>query len=758
MNKKRISVIYGSRFAIHVLQFTFFVTLLMSGLSTVFAKTAKETLTVWAMGAEGRKIPEMAQLFEQENPDVKVITQAIPWGAAHEKLMTAVIGGVPPDVSQLGTTWMAEFNAMNSLTQLDKYAESSNFISKNKFFAGSWSTNVIEKKLYGIPWYVDTRVLFYRKDLLKQVGYDHPPRTWDELIKIGKKLTKDTNGDGKIDKWGINLPSGGGGVWTELGLFVWQNDANFLTSDNRYAAAGTDCFREAFKFYVDIFKKEKIAPITTGADINLFQAFKTGYYAMFISGPWMVELVEKECPEIKGKWDVSVLWKRKKQTSFVGGCNLVVFNKSKHKETAWKFIEFMSRPENQIKWYKLTADLPSLRAAWGDPFFDNKPMVKVFGQQLEDAASPPNIPEWEEITHIIGQKVESVTWGGENEDKMLKEIISGINTVLERKHSKSYNSTLFFSIFSTVVVICAILFLLWKKGSNSNVDKLSYTPYIFIFPATIILLIFLFIPIITSFLLSLSNCDVNSITDWRKISFVGFTNYISLFSDDVFWKSLRNTAIFVGVGVPISIVISLFMAIVLNETFVKFKSFFRACYFIPVITTLVAVAVIWKWLYNPDYGIINWFLGLLGISPKNWLMDTKLALPSLIAMAIWKGFGYNMVIFLAGLQAIPLSLYESAKVDGADRWQSFWYITVPGLKPTTLFITITTLIGYFQFFDEPYVMTQGGPLNSTVSIVLHMYYRGFKFFQFGYASAIAYVLFAIIFSFTMLQLKLQKEE
>ncbi|MFH0948640.1 MAG: extracellular solute-binding protein [Elusimicrobiota bacterium] len=733
-----------------------FVALLTVGLSGLFAKE-KETLTVWAMGAEGRKIPEMARLFEQENPDVEVVTQAIPWGAAHEKLITAVIGGVPPDVCQLGTTWMSEFNAMGSLAQLDGYVEKSKFISKNKFFDGSWNTNVVEKKLYGIPWYVDTRILFYRKDLLKQVGYDHPPRTWDELIKIGKKLTKDTNGDGKSDRWGINLPSGGGGVWTELGLFVWQNGADFLTPDNRYATLETDKFREAFKFYTDIFKKEKISPITTGGDINLFHAFKTGYYPMFISGPWMVELVEKECPEIKGKWDVSVLWKKKKGTSFVGGCNLVIFNKSKYKETAWKFVEFMNRPENQVKWYKLTADLPSTRAAWNDPFFDDKPMVKVFGQQLEDTASPPSIPEWEQIAHVIGQKVECITWGSEDDDKMLKEMIQEINSILERKHSKSYNSTLFFGIFSAVVIVCIILFLLWKKGTSNGAKKLSYAPYLFVFPAVTVLLVFLVIPIISSFLLSLSNCDIYSITDWRKITFVGLTNYISLFKDDVFWKSLGNTAVFVGAGVPISIAVSLLMAIVLNEGFIKLKTLFRAGYFIPVITTLVAVAVMWKWLYNPDYGLVNWFMGILGVPPQNWLMSTKLAMPSLIAMAVWKNFGYNMVIFLAGLQAIPVSLYESAKVDGADRWQSFWHITIPGLKPTTLFITVTTLIGYFQFFDEPYIMTQGGPMNSTISIVLHMYYQGFKFFQFGYASAIAYVLFAIIFAFTMLQLKLQKD-
>jgi len=716
----------------------------------------KEILTVWAMGAEGRKIGEMAKIFEKENPNVKVITQAIPWGAAHEKLMTSVVGGIPPDVCQLGTTWMAEFHAMNSLARLDEYIKNSKVISPEKFFKGSWNTNVIDGSVWGIPWYVDTRVLFYRKDLLKEVGYDHPPRTWDELLDVGRKLKRDIDGDGKIDKWGMSLASGGAGVWSDLGFFVWQNDADFLTPDNNFASVTTEEFREAFKFYVNIFR-EKIAPVEASVDVDIFHAFSSGYYPMFISGPWMVDLVNKECPDIKGKWDVSVLWKKKKNTSFIGGCNLIIFEKSKNKELAWKFIEFMSRPENQVEWYKLTTDLPSVRDAWEDPFFDDKPMVKVFGKQLEDTASPPNIPEWEQIANVIGQKVELVTWGGQDEDKILKEMEWEINGVLESKKTKHSSSTLVFFIFLTIILVLFILFLVLGKKSKFEFGKVSYAPYIFILPALFVLSIFLFVPIVASFLLSLTSCDIYTITDWKRILFVGLENYISLFKDEVFWKSLKNTFIFVGVGVPLSITVSLFMAIILNESFIKFRSFFRAGYFVPVITTIVAVAVIWKWLYNPDYGLINWFIGLFGIPPQDWLRSTKLALPSLIIMAVWKNFGYNMVIFLAGLQAIPSSLYEAAWVDGADKWKSFLHITLPGLRPTTFFVTITTFIGYFQFFAEPYVMTQGGPMNSTISMVLYMYYQGFKFFRLGYASAIAYVLFGIIFIFTMLQLKLQKE-
>jgi len=202
----------------------------------------------------------------------------------------------------------------------------------------------------------------------------------------------------------------------------------------------------------------------------------------------------------------------------------------------------------------------------------------------------------------------------------------------------------------------------------------------------------------------------------------------------------------------LNIIIALFLAIIIDKKYIQNKAVYRAGYFMPVITTLVAVAVVWRWLYNPEYGLVNYVLGLIGIEKQTWLSSPKLALPALIVMSIWKNFGYNMVIVLAGLQTIPQSLYDAAGVDGADAWQSFWHITLPSLKPTLFFVFVMTTIGSLQFFGEPYIMTKGGPLNKTLSIVMYMYNQGFKFFKFGYATAIAYVLFICILIFTMIQI------
>jgi len=269
----------------------------------------------------------------------------------------------------------------------------------------------------------------------------------------------------------------------------------------------------------------------------------------------------------------------------------------------------------------------------------------------------------------------------------------------------------------------------------------------------IILLVFMFFPILYSFLLSFTNADIHTIRDFTNFDFVGLRNLIDVMHDEVFWKSFGNTVYFVLVGGPMAIAVSLLAALLLNQAVVRFKSMFRTLYFLPVITTIVAVAVVWRMLYEPRLGLINWFLSLTGIHGPDWLHSTLWAMPAIILMATWKNFGMNMVILIAGLQSIPVQLYEAAQIDGADGWQQFFYITLPNLKPVLLTVTVMTTIGYLQFFAEPFIMTQGGPLNSTISMTMHIYNNGFKYFNIGYASTIAYILFGVIAILSFVQVK-----
>jgi multiple sugar transport system permease protein len=284
------------------------------------------------------------------------------------------------------------------------------------------------------------------------------------------------------------------------------------------------------------------------------------------------------------------------------------------------------------------------------------------------------------------------------------------------------------------------------------------TGWAFAAPFVILFGIFLALPILAAFALSFTSFGLRDMTNPIGASFIGLDNYAALLSDAKFWKSLGNTVYFVVVGVPLTLAIGLAIASALSRGITRFRTAFRVGYYLPVITSIVAIAVVWRFLLNPDVGLINVLLANLGITGPNWLASPALAMPSIIAMAVWRNLGFAMVVFVAGLQAIPAMLYEAASIDGAGRWQAFRYVTLPMLRPTILFMLVITTIGYLQLFEEPFVMTDGGPLDATLSVTMYMYQQGFEFFHQGYASAIAYVLFVIVAIVAFLQFRFLRSD
>jgi multiple sugar transport system permease protein len=275
----------------------------------------------------------------------------------------------------------------------------------------------------------------------------------------------------------------------------------------------------------------------------------------------------------------------------------------------------------------------------------------------------------------------------------------------------------------------------------------------FVGPALVVIGVFFFLPVLAALMLSVTDFDIYALADWHNLRLVGLRNYVELLRAPLFWRALGNTLYFVVAGVPLSIAASLSAALLLHSRATRFKAFFRTALFAPVVTTLVAAAVVWRYLFNTRYGWLNYALGGVGIAPIDWLGDPHWAMPAIIVFAVWKNFGYNMIILLAGLQAIPAELYEAARIDGASLWRQFRNVTLPMLSPMLLMVGILTVAGYFQLFAEPYVMTQGGPLQSTVSVLYLMYEEGFKWWNLGSASAVAFVLFLLIFAVTALQLR-----
>ena len=276
----------------------------------------------------------------------------------------------------------------------------------------------------------------------------------------------------------------------------------------------------------------------------------------------------------------------------------------------------------------------------------------------------------------------------------------------------------------------------------------SRAAFLFLLPAIGLITVFFILPVGAGLLLSLTDWDIYSIGDASDTRFVGFKNYGELLRNTVFWQALRNTLYFAFVGGPLTILVALAAALLLDAKLARFKPLFRTIFFAPVVTTIVAVAIVWRYLYHPRVGILNRMLEAVGINAIDWLGDARFALPAIILLSVWKNFGYSAVIFLAGLQSIPEEMYEAARIDGAGPIRRFWSITLPTLTPTFIFVAIITMIGYFQLFAEVYVMTpEGGPLNSTLSIVMLMYREGFRWWNMGYAAAIAFVLFALVVSF-----------
>lgn len=360
----------------------------------------KVEISVWAMG---NQMKEFAQQFEKENPNIKVNVQTIPWGAAHDKLLTAVASKKGPDVVQMGTTWIPEFATAKALMDLTPYLDKYPEFGPDNFYPGSVETATFEGAYVGVPWYIDTRFLYYRTDLLKEVGYDHAPATWEELQDAALKLKQ--RGD---NKYGILLDP----KESSLGFMFARQNGSKLIDD-----AGKPLFNES-QFvetvdYLNSFFKNGSAPLDLG--IDMIQTFKgEGVTPMFISGPWMVKMVQDQAPELEGKWATAVLPKKENNISTLGGSNLSVFQYTKQPEAAMKFVAWMSQPETQLKWMEVASEMPAAKKAWETEKLQSDPNYKVIGEQLKSARPLPLIKQWEEIAQNYMGSFEKVIRAGDD--------------------------------------------------------------------------------------------------------------------------------------------------------------------------------------------------------------------------------------------------------------------------------------------------------------------------------------------------------
>jgi multiple sugar transport system substrate-binding protein len=401
------------------------------------------------MGGEGERIASLIAAFEREHPESDVRLQQIPWTAAHEKLLTAFAGDTLPDVCQLGNTWIAEFEALGSLEDLTQRVGVGKPVDPANYFTGVWAGNVIDGRVYGVPWYVDTRVLFYRKDILAAAGHEAPPKSWDEWMTamrdIKRRYRTETfelrAGRAKIgriqtaDKYAALLPVNEFEQPVILGM---QTGATMLKKGGRYGNFSAPEFRRAFEFYVNIFREDLAPKVANTRISNVWQEFERGTFAMYVTGPWNVnEFRQRMAPTMQEKWTTAPLPGPDGQwpgTSNAGGCSLVVFRQSDDKKAAWALVEFLSRVDQQAELCLCTSNLPAREAAWEKAGLLKDPEYMAFHDQLKNVRPAPPVPEWEEI--VKGELIktaEAVILGRVGIDKALADLDRKVDLILEKR-------------------------------------------------------------------------------------------------------------------------------------------------------------------------------------------------------------------------------------------------------------------------------------------------------------------------------------
>lgn len=386
-------------------------------------------LEFWALGREGEEVRALIPEFERRNPGIRVEVQQIPWTAAHEKLLTAYAGDATPDLAQIGNTWIPEFVALDALAPLGGHVRRSSAIEPGDYFPGIWETNRVEGVVFGIPWYVDTRVLFYRKDLLESVGYPDPPESWEGWLEALRRIKRRAG----EDRYAILLPLD---EWAQPVILGLQAGAPLLREDGRYGNFRDPRFREAFAFYVRLFREGLAPPVSAAQLGNLYQDFARGYFAAVLSGPWNLGEFRSRLPaELQDDWGTAPLPAFEGEgpgVSLAGGASLAIFRASERQEAAWKLIEYLSAPERQLRFYELTGNLPPRTDAWRDPALDD-PRVRAFFEQLQRVRPMPRVPEWEEIATTVIEYAEEAIRGRMTVDEALAALDREVDRILEKR-------------------------------------------------------------------------------------------------------------------------------------------------------------------------------------------------------------------------------------------------------------------------------------------------------------------------------------
>lgn len=705
--------------------------------------------------------------FMRLHPGVEVSYEpALQFHAYEQKIITNIVAGAPPDVFLLDSKIMPSFINKGVLLDLMPYVATLG-LDLNIYFPNVLAIAQRDSALYAFPKDFTPMVISFNKKLFREMGIAPPEAnwTWEDFLAIAQKLTRDTDNDGRLDQFGAIMPN----TYYSWITLVWTFGGDVLDPTGRRASGFFDsrATEAALQFFVDLHDKYQVAPNTgahgqsnrSGVAHSLFMSNHVG---MRIDGHWNLvrylpfmqsgelELGVAPLPSHNGR-KVNVMYES-------GWC---VPRNTKHPELAAALAAFLSGEYACRARSALALALPAVKSVAAEQAArDTLGIEQVFFDEVQHCRQPwgTRVERFTELELLFQDALDETLVNHRPLHESLTQYAKRIDAKLEQIHA-SQSGTLTpltgnAEILRFLYGVAAITFALALLGvalTRGRQRSLAIKGFLFLLPSAAHLIVFLLTPI--AFALYLS------VHDWEVIvpqkTFVGLKNFGEMFGDDLFWNALKNTLVY-SLNVPLCMVLALAVAVMLHQK-LRGVNLLRTLYFLPSVSSFVAIALVWRLLYEPNFGMANYILQTLGLPQSQWLNAPSTAMLALIIMSVWLGLGYQMVIFLAGLQGIPEMLYEAATIDGASAWQRFRNITLPQLRPTTFFVLVTSLIGSFQVFTTVFMMTGGGPARSTDVVVFHIYQAAWDNLRMGYASAMSMALFVIIMLATWVQFKLMRQ-
>jgi multiple sugar transport system permease protein len=733
------------------------------------------------------------------------------------RFLISVAGGMPPDVITFDRYAITEWSFRGAFVPLDDYiardlaAGKTDAPNSKDYYPACWNEGMYNGKLYAIPVAVDDRALVYNKDLLKRAGLvdekgeAKPPKDWDELREYAKKLTEfDENGRMKV----LGFAPLWGNSW--LYMYSWMNGGEFMAQDGRKCIMNDPRNVEALQYIVDLYDEaggyDKVSAFQAGFQNDALDPFVQGKVAMKIDGSWIVAWnLAKYCRDLNygvapPPLPKSEIAKGRKTVSWCGGYAYAIPTTAKHKDAAWEFIKFITSTRSLGMIAELDRELAesegrlyvpgqSPQIKFNEETFEKyiysnpraaqkiKDACRVYNDLLNYARFRPVTPVgqllWMEHVNATDAAVYHSMTPKAALDHATAAVERDLDRVLTPSQGPLFSTNWFIIGYALLLIVAATIVYQWDtrpefrartarllhlkkntdvvEGSGGGYFRkqwgggfVSATPWIIGF------IVFGGAPMLFS--LFMSFCDYDILNPPR---FVGLHNYQWMFTqDNLLPKALWNT-LYMVIGVPLGMAMSLAIALLLNLK-VRGIAVWRTFFYMPAIVPMVAASILWIWIFNPEGGLLNQALRCIGIGGPLWLQDPVWAKPSIIIMGLWTAGG-GMIIWIAGLKGIDEQLYEAASIDGANAWQKFMHITIPQLTPYIFFNLVMGLIGTFQIFGQAFIMTQGGPVNSTLFYVYHLFNNAFRYGHMGYASAMAWALFAIVLILTIIQFRISKK-